>query len=588
MKLYFKFLSEVIYIIGDNKKKLPRMVVLFILLSALDVISLGLITPYITILNDIDNSTTGISHKATNLIGSNIDNEQLLLYLGYVLLLLFLLKTILIFYVNKAIIYFSQDVMIKLRTSLMWTYQNMKYNQHVQKNTAEHVHSIQNLTSSLSATLQTLLKLISEGIVAISILFLLFFSSPAILALLSLILIGGMLIYDYIFKERLFSYGMISNIASEKMIRGITEGMTGFKDIRIFKKERYFYNRVKTGVVEVAENNMKSELVKIMPRYIFEMLIMYFIVLIVIVTILSEEDVSQLLAIIVLFGVASLRLIPVFTGISVSLATIRNNRHAVSSLFQDLSTLKIKNYSHDQIKKPDNEISFNSLLFNHVSFSYDKNIKPSVNDVSLSIYKNETIGIIGASGSGKTTLINIILGLLEPQNGQLLYNDKPLDKHIDVWRSQIAYIPQDIFLIDSTIRRNIALGVDNINNSHIYVALKQSKLLDFVESLPKGIDTYIGENGLCLSGGQRQRLALARSFYFNRNVLIMDEATSALDDETEQEIINEIKFLKGNKTIIIVAHRMSTIKNCDRIYRVQDGKIIDYGTYHDVVAKDVV
>ena len=208
-------------------------------------------------------------------------------------------------------------------------------------------------------------------------------------------------------------------------------------------------------------------------------------------------------------------------------------------------------------------------------------------NLSIDLHAGESIGLIGTSGSGKTTIVDILLGLLAPTGGSVIYNGDPLQNNLPSWRSQVAYIPQNIFLLDDTLRANIAIGLkEDIDEKKVEKAIKQAQLNDLLQQLPKGLDTVLGERGLRLSGGQRQRVALARAFYFDRDVLIMDEATSALDNETEKEIIEEIRRLKGKKTMIVIAHRLTTVKHCDCIYRLENGKVVDKGTYSEVVNND--
>nr|MCS5624131.1 ATP-binding cassette domain-containing protein [Candidatus Neomarinimicrobiota bacterium] len=236
------------------------------------------------------------------------------------------------------------------------------------------------------------------------------------------------------------------------------------------------------------------------------------------------------------------------------------------------------------------ESTENSDLFMHITLKNTSLIYPgtqhhAIDDISMTIKAGEAIGIIGASGSGKTTLINTILGLIEPQSGNILYNNLPLNNNIHKWHKHVAYLPQDSFITDDSVRHNVALGIENskIDDSHVYQSLRKASLDDLIEQLPDDINTILGENGMRLSGGQRQRIVLARAFYHNRDVLIMDESTSALDNATEREVVSEIQKLKGSITLIVIAHRMSTIKHCDRIYLLENGKIIDQGNYKHIV-----
>ena len=203
----------------------------------------------------------------------------------------------------------------------------------------------------------------------------------------------------------------------------------------------------------------------------------------------------------------------------------------------------------------------------------------------MQIHAGESIGFIGPSGSGKTTLLDTLLGLFEPQKGCVEYNGRDIKKDLREWQTQVAYIPQQIFLIDGSLRQNVTLGINEneINETRVFESLRQARLIDLVEKLPQGVNTILGERGIRFSGGQRQRVALARAFYHGRNVLVMDEATSALDNATEQEIVSEIDRLKGTKTIIVIAHRLTTLKHCDRIYELRDGKIVNMGSYNEII-----
>ena len=212
----------------------------------------------------------------------------------------------------------------------------------------------------------------------------------------------------------------------------------------------------------------------------------------------------------------------------------------------------------------------------------------ALQDITLQIRSGESVGLVGPSGAGKTTLVDVLLGLLEPQAGSITFNGLSLQEGLLEWHSQAAYLPQQVFLIDNTLKRNVALGMqdDMIDETRIHQAINQAMLSELLEQLPYGIETILGERGIRLSGGQRQRVALARAFYHRRSVLVMDEATSALDDSTEKEIVEEIKRLKGQKTMIVIAHRLSTVQHCDRIYRLEQGKIVEEGSPQQVLKRE--
>ena len=229
---------------------------------------------------------------------------------------------------------------------------------------------------------------------------------------------------------------------------------------------------------------------------------------------------------------------------------------------------------------------FHKLVLDGIQYFYPESKMPALDQISLRIQEGETVGFIGPSGAGKTTLVDLILGLLKPSKGSLLYNGEELKGSLSRWQSQIAYLPQQVFLIDNTLRNNVALGINDneIDDQLVHESLYNASLKAFVDTLPQGVETKLGERGVRLSGGQRQRVAIARAFYHGRNVLVMDEATSALDHETESEIVEEIKRLKGKKTIIVIAHRLTTVEHCDRIYCLEKGKIVNSGPPSKILA----
>tara|TARA_B100000795_G_scaffold186521_1_gene141763 strand:+ start:15 stop:1001 length:987 start_codon:yes stop_codon:yes gene_type:complete len=325
------------------------------------------------------------------------------------------------------------------------------------------------------------------------------------------------------------------------------------------------------------------------PRHILEVLFVCFFVALVTITLLLGDGMQTLLSTVGIFGVAALRLIPSVNMLFANLIQLRHTRNSISRLYNDLIEIeKLGLTPTDTItNKTDN--TFESLKVSNVSFSYPKMKSESIKQVSFYIKKGESVGLMGPSGSGKTTLVDILLGLLEPSAGAIKYNGSDLGKRMQAWRSQVAYLPQQVFIMDNTLRCNVALGVEenDIDDTRVNESLRQAFLPEVVEQLPEGIDTVLGERGVRLSGGQRQRVALARAFYHGRNVLVMDEATSALDNETEHEIVEEIRKLQGVKTLIVIAHRLTTLKYCDRIFKLENGEIIEEGDHESIIGEKV-
>ena len=550
------YLKKILYLVGDDVRKIPWMIVLFVCISIFEIASLGLIVPYVSLIVSPENVQDNYVYI---LISSIIDDrsiESLLIVFGCMLIVIFIVKATLSIIINKEILNFSNRKGAKLRRELLRSYQNMGYEEFLHRNSAEYIHSIQILATQFSQnTMVAVLRFFSEGIVVLAIIVFL-----AITDILALLVIASLLLifiyfYDFIFAERIKKNGAKINQYQIKTVRRVNEAINGFKEIRVLGKEKYFYEKVTDMSMKYADTYTKSLVLTTASRYILELILIVFIVIMVMLAIFTNRDLVMLVPTLTVFGLASLRLMPAANTFSNSLSQLRFGHDATNIIFNDL----YNNKKVDQSKSHPKEVkNFESLDLENISFSYGK--KNIFKNISLSISKGSSIGIIGKTGSGKTTLINLILGLITPSSGSIVINKIISKSKINILKGISGYIPQHTFLVDDTIKKNIALGLadDEIDNEKVINALKFARLLDFVDGLPSGEDTRIGEHGSRLSGGQRQRLSLARAFYFNRQLLVMDEASSSLDNTTEQEIASEIKDLKGKVTTIIVAHRHST------------------------------
>ncbi len=584
-----KYIKEVSYLLGENRRRLPLLIFLFLSSSILDLAGISLIAPYIALIVNPEDSIQSDISSFFSAWGLTFQQGEVLLYLGISLVIIFLLKSVSAIWINKKILYFCYQQGVRLRSFLMKSYQELPYIEYLQRNSAEYIYSMEVLTNQYSqVTLQCFIRIISEGIVVIAIVSLLAWYNPQALALLVLLLGFMMITYDKLFRNKVQEYGRSANEHSTYMLKGIQEGLSGFKELRILGKESYFHKMVDKGAKGYAKASVHSTVIATAPRYLLEFLLITFVVLLVIWSLMMEGGTEKLLPTLSMFGVASMRLAPSAYQIINSITHIRYGRHSTGLLYLDTKNSKedIELESDDSAESGSSP--FHSIEFSGVGFSYLNTETTAIDNVTLKINAGESIGLIGASGSGKTTMVDLLLGLLVPQTGKILYNDKPLKECLLDWTSKIAYLPQQVFLVDDTLRNNIALGLNEkeIDESKIIESINQARLMDLVDQLPKGVNTILGERGARLSGGQRQRVAIARAFYHGRDVLIMDEATSALDHETELEITEEIKRFKGKKTMIIIAHRLTTVQHCDKIYKFERGNIIASGAPQDILKTD--
>jgi ATP-binding cassette subfamily C protein len=302
----------------------------------------------------------------------------------------------------------------------------------------------------------------------------------------------------------------------------------------------------------------------------------------------------MLSSILALFALSIRRLLPAVNNIVSQYSSLRYNAYSVNPIYEDLINLeKYQNLKQDDDNDKDNNKSKKSFLkekiaIKNLDFKYQKHQDLILRDISFSITQGQAIALVGSTGSGKTTLADLILGLLKPSSGKIEVDDKDIYTNISAWQKNIGYIPQFIYLSDDSIKNNIAFGLeeDEIDDDKLKKAIEVSQLTEFIGQLPEKENTKIGERGIRLSGGQRQRIGIARALYDNPEVLVMDEATSSLDNITEKFIIEAIEKLKKNRTIIIIAHRLSTVKNCDQLYILKQGQIIEQGTYNELIVKN--
>ena len=574
-------LKKIIDLLGEDKSKLPVLFVLFLLSSIGDLVGIALIGPYIALIVGAE-STVDTFKIIFELF--NFPKSDIVVYLGLVLILVYSIKSIILILLNRYIFNFSSNRQAGLRAHLMSSCQSMSYEQFMEKNSSEYIHTIQQLTQDYVNTLRYALRSVSDSVVVILICLFLAWSSPITMLILVSLITSVIVVYDRYTRSRQHLYGVNVNTAMRKIIQGVNEGIVGFKEIRVLGKEKYFHKIVSDSSFDYSVNHSKSLLITTAPKYFLELLMVVFIVIIVTVANSSNSAFNHIIPTLAIFGVASVRILPAANIISSFIGMLRYHKDGINKLHDNYTMFNCYSGDSTLTVACSNEKEFHDIDFMNVSFIYKDKSHNVIDNVSFNIKSGEIVGFIGASGSGKTTIIDLMLGLLKPSEGNIKYNGVILEECLSAWWNKVAYIPQDILLLDDSLRSNIALGIDenNVENDKMIEALKSSRLFNFIDQLPEGIETTIGERGMRLSGGQKQRIALARALYHDREVLIFDEATSALDNETEKEIVDEIRYLKGNKTMIIIAHRLNTLQYCDVIYEIENGSIKKVHQYSDL------
>tara|TARA_B100000902_G_scaffold36385_1_gene43523 strand:+ start:8786 stop:10588 length:1803 start_codon:yes stop_codon:yes gene_type:complete len=392
-------------------------------------------------------------------------------------------------------------------------------------------------------------------------------------------------------KRRLESYGLATTKVMEQRFRLMNEGFGGIKDLLLLGRDYDFIKRFnKTGVFLAFSQGTGTALIQA-PRYLIELLAFGSLILLILYLLVSYDgDLSVILPILTLYAVGAIKLLPAFQQIYQSISVINTNTAAFNEIREDLKNIKLAEL---QTLKAKDKQSYlypkKQLALKNISFTYPNKDKKVLNQINISIPARSIIGIVGPSGAGKSTIIDVLLGLIKPQQGYLVVDDTVIDDHNRrSWQNSIGFVAQNIFLSEGTIAENVAFGLPNeeINLQQVQKALNLASLEEFCETLSDGIHTKVGERGVQLSGGQRQRIGIARALYHKVEVIVFDEATSSLDGITEKQIMEAIHGLSGNNTIILIAHRLKTVQNCDQIYFIEDGEINDQGTYDELIEKN--
>ena len=584
------FIQKTFFIIKKDKNKFFILFTLFLLLSLLDLIGLSLIAPILLLLTENpDKLINEINSLFFSKFGYALSFYEALFFFTFSIIFVFSVKAFLSIAINKKILRFSWNQRTKLRSFLMDCYQNLPYKELYKRNTAEFIQIMEGPVGDFcTGVLTNLLRVVCELIICIVIF--IFLGIKNLYALLILILLYGslFLVYNQIFIKKVIKFGENAVKGSIKLFQAVSEGVNGLKEIRILGKENFFHTTLVRSSKYQADNVVKSQIITLSPKYFIELMLIVFIMSMSSIIIITGQGLSALISNIAIFGFAIVRLTPSINIITTGITGIKYGTYATEKIYNEIKSYENHNDRHVHYRAVKKNNLFKKLVVKNASFSYENSEKIILKDISFKIEKGEFIGIVGESGSGKTTFVDLLLGLLNAEKGEFILNNEPMLGRIDSWQSQIAYLPQEIFMIDSTLSSNITLEMNTreVDNEKLLKALKSARLEKFVEDLPNGIDTEVGQNGIMVSGGQRQRIALARAFYHDRDVLVLDEATSALDNDTEQKIVKEISLLKRNKTIIMIAHRKSTLMHCDKIFKIKNGKISDSLTYKELIQKE--
>lgn len=561
-------------IIPKSYKKKTIKILFFLLLSMLlEALGLGLLLPIVTIILD-----SQVVNNYPSIIGflseyGIISHQQIISFVMIIFGSLYIIKAFFLIYVSWVLADYSQGLSNHLSSKLFAGYVRQPYIESVNTNSANLQRNVTNEVIQFTAFITNLLFLVSEAAICISIVVTLLYIEPSGAIIVMAVLIFLSLIYYFLTKGYIYKLGINRLDFDQKRIFTLIQSLGSFKEIKMFNKESFFISLFKKRNSAYYDIMKKNQVIQQVPRHYFELSAVLGLVFFIVLSISKGEDLNNLIAVLSVFLLAAFRLIPSCNRILTNIQAVKYASISIEFLFNELNKINI----HSQIENKVNTLfDFKKpIVIRDVSYSYQKTEEKAIDKINLKIPANSFIGIIGESGSGKSTFIDNLIGFIHPDSGTITIDNVDIHKCTSQWMYNIGYVPQTIHLSDSSLRNNIAFGVDDddINDDYILEAIGNAELTKFVNSLPNGIHTSIGEHGSKLSGGQRQRIGIARALYNNPKLIIFDEGTSALDSETEKSIIKSILKFKNTKTIIMIAHRHSTLSECDMIIEFNKSKM---------------
>jgi len=586
-KLYLEFSAQ-------EKRRLLLLAILIIITGLLQVVGIASIFPFISAATNPSVVDENIYLSMAKVFLQISNNRDFIVVLGGFVLLSLVLTNLFLAFSTWVTMRFIVTTNNTFSFRLLQRYLSEDYLFHLERNSAE---LLKNITTEVHRVVNggiiSAINLVSKGFTALCILVFLILVDPFVALVVGSVLgVSYVLIYWSI-RLKLSRIGIIVTQLFSDRMRYSNESLGGIKELKVLGREQYYLKKFRQNSEEVIKHQVFARSAIDLPKFLLETIAFGGIISVTMYLVAVGSGAQNILPMISLYALAGYRLMPALQGIFLSTATLKHDIAAVEIFYEDIKgTEKLPfNLSDENLIKV-NPLALNKeLRLSDINFHYPKVSKQAVKKLSLTIKANESVGIIGASGSGKSTLVDILLGLLQPQQGEMRVDGGVLSNtNLRAWQDNIGYVPQVIFLADSSVSANIAFGIADveIDQAAVAKAAKMANLHDFiVGELEQGYQTIVGERGIRLSGGQRQRIGIARALYHNPSVLVLDEATSALDTPTEQAVMEAVYNLAHTKTIIMIAHRLSTVKKCDKLVWLEEGELKAEGAYDELFMSNI-
>lgn len=579
LKTLKRMISELYYIL-DSKQRLQMLGMFFVILigAGFELLGVSAMLPFIQSLLSpdelMDKWYVVIFLKPFGVT----DADMAVFYVGMGIIGIYLVKNIYLLFSSYLQAAYDVNLLRELSTLMLKAYLNQPYEYFAKTNTAEISRGVSFDTTVVATIVETLFKFLAECITAILLAIYLVIVDPSMAV--GILVIGAfcVMVITSLFKKK------ITNLANENreyMLVGkkwVLESAEGIKDIFVFNKRDYFLRGYDQNYEKQSHVTTKYKFLGFCPERIIEALCISGIIVTVLLRIKAGVDVNSFVPELAVFAMAAFRMLPSISRITGHIGTFLYSRPSLEATYENVKTahevLARQAEAIDEENEEKKTTFDDEVIVDNIGFRYSDGEEDVLTDLSISIKKGESIGLVGESGAGKSTLADILLRLYPTKCGNITIDNIDINTIPNQWSKLVSYVPQGVFLLDDTVRKNVAFAEDDISDEKVWAALEQAHLKEFVESLPQGLDTFVGERGVRFSGGQCQRIAIARALYRDPEIIVLDEATSALDNDTEEAVMEAINALQGNKTLIIIAHRLTTIANCDKIYEVSGGKAV--------------
>jgi len=559
-----------------ERRALIGIFLLILVGTVLETFSVGLLIPALSVLTK-DDSGFNLPYVT---LKSSLSKTELIQLASAAIFVVYLTKNIFLGVSTWIQRGFLTKISARLSARMLEIYIRQPYSYHLRQNSSVLIRNTQDASMVVAGGIEPSLTVLSDGLIAVSLFVVLVVVEPLGTLSAIAIFLSATYLFQRFTNNRLQRWGKQRQQQKGKIIQTIQQSLGAVKDVQVLGREQTFIDIHREQ--QIVDTNLlrRINMTQALPRLWLEIIAMGSMASLVVIMLWVGNEVNAIVPVVGLFALSAFRVLPSVNKIVNGLQTLRVSRSTIETIHQDLGlAVSEPNFVGDV------RFEFSSLTTTNLNFRYEMTEQDVLKDVSVSVLRGEAVGFVGQSGSGKSTLIDILLGLLDPKSGSVSINRRSISEAKQQWQRIVGYIPQTIFLMDDSLRRNIAIGITDseIDEAAIQDALKSAQLEDFVASLPEGLDTVVGERGVRLSGGQRQRIGIARALYHRPSVLVLDEATSSLDTETEKGVMQAVQALQGDKTVIIVAHRLSTVEYCDRLYRLGAGRIVDEGTFDEVM-----